>query len=72
MSYNSKIKSDIILNPITTDGMCTKCYGSCAGTCMKKCGDSCIGTCLDTCSGCCGRGCGGGCYAEERRCRDVL
>lgn len=66
MSYNSKIRQNIISNPI--EPACTGCSGSCSGgcgdSCRKGCAVSCSSSCENTCRGDCSTTCSGGCSSN--------
>lgn len=73
MSYGSKIRQDIISNPITYGG-CTSCGDSCqkycsvdcTARCESDCKDECYYTCKNGCSDRCGHTCSSSC-AEQCR-----
>lgn len=57
MFYDSKIKEDIILNPIGVGAICTACNATCRVSCAIGCIGACSGTCEGHCSGRCGVSC---------------
>ncbi|MBU5427550.1 hypothetical protein KQI41_14270 [Tissierella pigra] len=60
MSYDSKIRQNIISNPITSMAE----LSSCNDVCMRNCGVGCSGRCGGSCDDTCNYDCGGGCSDE--------
>lgn len=51
MSYESKISSKVVLNPLREAGC--GCGATCTGACVHGCSMSCGSNCGSTCSGIC-------------------